>query len=243
MIDLELLSEANIDAVRAIHREEIPESWVDSADTLWELTRYGLDHNCIGHTYAVKQDDAYIGVILLGEAIPWETDPAQMKLELFYRLMGFVIDNRYRSQGIGSKVLEMVIGTIYAEYGVRPIALGVHKDNSCAARFYEKHGFTPVDAMEGNDRYFIRYPKITNIYFVRHAEPNYRNHDDLTRELSPKGTADRELVTAFLQDKQVDAVLSSPYKRAVDTVSHFAALHNLSVTTVYDFRERKVDNV
>ena len=64
---------------------------------------------------------------------------------------------------------------------------------------------------------------MTNIYFVRHAEPNYNNHDDLTRELSPKGMTDRELVTAFLADKQVDIVLSSPYKRAVDTVTHFAS--------------------
>ena len=159
MINLELLTEKNIDAVRAIHREDIPESWVDNADTLWELTQYGLAHNCIGHTYAVKQDDAYIGVILLGEAIPWETDPAEMKKEPFYRLMGFVIDNRYRNQGVGSKVLNLVIDAIYKEYGVRPIALGVHKDNHGAARFYMSHGFTPVDAMEGNDRYYIRYPQ------------------------------------------------------------------------------------
>ena len=159
MINLELLTEENINAVRAIHREDIPESWVDNADTLWELTQYGLEHNCIGHTYAVKNDDAYIGVILLGEAIFWETDPEEMKREPFYRLMGFVIDNRYRSQGIGSKVLEMVINATYKEYGVRPIALGVHKDNLGAARFYERHGFVPVDAMEGNDRYYIRHPK------------------------------------------------------------------------------------
>ena len=247
MINLELLTEVNIEAVREIHREDISESWVDDADTLWELTQYGLEHNCKGHTYAVKCDDAYIGVILLGEAIPWETDPAEMKNEPFYRLMGFVIDNRYRNQGIGSKVLNLVIDAIYGEYGVRPIALGVHKDNHTAARFYERHGFVAVDAMEGNDRYYIRYPlkenAMTNIYFVRHAEPNYNNHDDLTRELSPKGLKDRELVTEFLADKQVDIVLSSPYKRAVDTVAHFASLRDLPITTINDFQERKVDSV
>ena len=165
MITLDLLTEANIDAVRSIHREDIPVSWVDDADTLWELTQYGLEHNCIGHTYAIKYGDAYIGVILLGEAIPWETDPAEMRNEPFYRLMGFVIDNRYRNQGIGSKVLEMVIDTIYKEYGVRPVALGVHKDNHAAARFYERHGFNRTDAMEGNDIYYIRYPE-AHMYFV-----------------------------------------------------------------------------
>lgn len=42
------------------------------------LTQYGLNHDCIGHTYAIKYGEAYIGVILLGEAIPWETDPKEM---------------------------------------------------------------------------------------------------------------------------------------------------------------------
>ena len=83
---------------------------------------------------------------------------------------------------------------------------------------------------------------MTHIYFVRHAEPNYNNHDDLTRELSPKGMADRELVSEFFADKQVDIVLSSPYRRAVDTVAHFASLRDLPITTIDDFRERKVDS-
>ena len=38
MINLKFLTEKSIDAVRAIHREDIPVSWVDNADTLWELT-------------------------------------------------------------------------------------------------------------------------------------------------------------------------------------------------------------
>ncbi len=28
---------------------------------------------------------------------------------------------------------------------------------------------------------------MTHIYFIRHAEPNYKNHDDLNRELTEKG--------------------------------------------------------
>lgn len=83
---------------------------------------------------------------------------------------------------------------------------------------------------------------MTNIYFVRHAEPNYNNHDDMTRELSPKGMKDRELVTVFLRNKHVDVVLSSPYKRAVDTVADFAYVHDLTISTVDDFRERKIDS-
>ena len=157
-ITLEYLTEENISAVRAINREDISEDFVDTADTLMELTRYGLAHHCKGHTYAVKYEDAYIGLILLGEAIPWETDPKEMQAEPFYRLMGFVLDSHYRGRGIGGFVLETVIRQIYAEYGVRPIALGIHKDNHGAERFYLRHGFQKTDAMEGNDIYYLRYP-------------------------------------------------------------------------------------
>ena len=83
---------------------------------------------------------------------------------------------------------------------------------------------------------------MTTVYFVRHAEPNYNNHDDLSRELSAKGLRDRELVTRFLMDKDVDTVVSSPYRRAFDTVSDFAQVKGLAVSTIDDFRERRVDS-
>lgn len=83
---------------------------------------------------------------------------------------------------------------------------------------------------------------MTTLYFVRHAEPDYSNHDDMTRELSAKGLSDRVLVAEYLADKNVHAVLSSPFKRAVDTVRYFADSTGLDVITDNDFRERRVDS-
>lgn len=83
---------------------------------------------------------------------------------------------------------------------------------------------------------------MTTVYFVRHAQPNYDNHDDLTRELTEKGLRDRGLVTAYLRDKNIHAVLSSPFRRSVDTVKEFADEVGLSITLVDDFRERRVDS-
>ena len=83
---------------------------------------------------------------------------------------------------------------------------------------------------------------MTNIYFIRHAEPNFENHDDMTRELSAKGLKDRELVTKFLMDKQIDAVVSSPFKSAIDTVRDFADKNGMDITVIADFRERRVDS-
>ena len=81
---------------------------------------------------------------------------------------------------------------------------------------------------------------MTNVYFVRHAAPNFDNHDDMTRELTAQGLKDRRLVTLFLQDRGIDAIFSSPYKRAVDTIKAFAESRNLEIELVSDFRERKI---
>lgn len=158
-IEIELLTEENLDFVRMIQRDDVDEDFVDSVDTIYEIHKYGIIHNYIGHTYVIKCDSVYIGILLLGEALEWDTDPKEMKGVPFYRLMGFAIDKRYRGKGIGSYVLEKAIADCYQEFGVRPIVLGVHKDNHKAADFYLRNGFVKKDVMEGNDYYFLRYPK------------------------------------------------------------------------------------
>lgn len=164
-ITFEPLTQSNISRAREIQRDDISEAFVDTIDTIMELTQYGLDHHCKGHTYVIKWGNEYIGLILLGEAFEWDTDPEEMKGVPFYRLMGFVIDKRYRNRGIGGYALEKAIDLIYAEFGTRPIALGVHKDNSGAERFYLNHGFRKTDVMEGNDYYYLRYPNGVRLHF------------------------------------------------------------------------------
>lgn len=83
---------------------------------------------------------------------------------------------------------------------------------------------------------------MTRVYYVRHAEPNYDNHNDSIRELSPRGLVDRKLVTEFLMDKHIDVIVSSPYKRAIDTVKDFSAKIGVEIEIIEDFRERKVDS-
>ena len=58
LISLELLSDSNIEDVRAIQRDDISEAFVDTADTIMELTQYGIVHSCKGHTYAIKRENA-----------------------------------------------------------------------------------------------------------------------------------------------------------------------------------------
>lgn len=81
---------------------------------------------------------------------------------------------------------------------------------------------------------------MTHIYFIRHCQPDTSVHDDFLRPLSKKGMVDRRLVNEYLTDKDIDAVFSSPYKRAVDTVGEFATQHKLTITLIDELRERKV---
>ena len=81
---------------------------------------------------------------------------------------------------------------------------------------------------------------MTRIIFVRHADSNRQNHDELLRELSPKGMEDRKRVTEYMAGMGVDAVLSSPYRRAVDTVADFAETYGFEIGLMDGFREREV---
>ncbi len=81
---------------------------------------------------------------------------------------------------------------------------------------------------------------MTKIYFIRHAESDFNIRDEAIRPLTEKGMRDREAVTEYLEGDRIDAVLSSPYKRAVDTVAHFADKYGYTIELIEDFRERKV---
>ena len=157
-ITLEQLTHENYGDALAISRDDIPQAWVDGAETLMEITDYGAEHHLIGRTFLARLDGKPVGLILIGEALPWDTDPEEMKGTPFYRIMGFAVDRDCRSRGVGGEILERAIGQVYREFGKRPLALGVHRDNPRAGRFYERHGFRRTGVFEGSDEYYLRFP-------------------------------------------------------------------------------------
>ncbi|MGF9850763.1 histidine phosphatase family protein [Bacillus paramobilis] len=78
---------------------------------------------------------------------------------------------------------------------------------------------------------------MTTIYFVRHAHSIYTK-DERVRPLSEKGYLDVENVTRLLKDKHIDVVISSPYKRAIQTVQGIANTYHVSIQIEEDLRER-----
>ena len=81
--------------------------------------------------------------------------------------------------------------------------------------------------------------KITKIIFVRHAQALY-GEDDRIRPLTESGLKNREIVLETLKDIHIDAFLSSPYKRSIDTIRTAADYFGMSIRTDERFRERKV---
>ena len=78
---------------------------------------------------------------------------------------------------------------------------------------------------------------LTNLYFVRHAHSNY-TADELGRPLSERGLVDANTVTELLKRETIDHVISSPYRRAIQTVEGIAQYITKEVEIVDDFKER-----
>ncbi|MBP6012907.1 MAG: histidine phosphatase family protein [Alphaproteobacteria bacterium] len=73
--------------------------------------------------------------------------------------------------------------------------------------------------------------------FVRHCQSSGQAPD---APLTPQGAADARALTDRLLQLGIDAVYSSPYLRAVQTIEPFAAKHALPINIEFDMRERRL---
>lgn len=78
---------------------------------------------------------------------------------------------------------------------------------------------------------------LTTIYLVRHAHSVYST-DELGRPLSEKGFADAKRVAKRMETESVDMVVSSPYKRAIQTVEGIATYFQVEIEAIEAFKER-----
>lgn len=84
---------------------------------------------------------------------------------------------------------------------------------------------------------------MTEVYFVRHAQSDHSISDNRTRPLTEDGLRDSKAVTWVLADKGIDFLISSPYKRSMDTIGDLAKTLGLPIHTDEDFRERNTGNL
>ncbi|MGE7695217.1 histidine phosphatase family protein [Lysinibacillus sp. NPDC094177] len=80
----------------------------------------------------------------------------------------------------------------------------------------------------------------TTIYMIRHAESPFIIGQERTRKLSNQGEIDAKKVTAIMNEKKIDLVVSSPYIRAIQTIEGIVDSKNIEVKVFEELRERQL---
>lgn len=78
------------------------------------------------------------------------------------------------------------------------------------------------------------------IYFVRHAERDTYIKDDYNAPLTEKGQLQSKNLIEILKDKEIEAIYSSPHKRAIDTIIPISKYLNLKLKLLDGLKERKI---
>jgi 2,3-bisphosphoglycerate-dependent phosphoglycerate mutase len=79
---------------------------------------------------------------------------------------------------------------------------------------------------------------LNTYYLVRHAHADWIA--DENQPVSERGQEDALLVADLLLDRPIDRIYSSPYRRAMQTISPLAQHLDLQITTIRDLRERRL---
>ncbi|MFP3669346.1 histidine phosphatase family protein [Priestia sp. SIMBA_032] len=82
---------------------------------------------------------------------------------------------------------------------------------------------------------------MTNLYMVRHAHSIY-TPDEMGRSLSKKGLLDAKQIINLLKKEDIHIAISSPYKRAFQTIEGVANHFKLDIQIEFELRERTLSS-
>lgn len=80
----------------------------------------------------------------------------------------------------------------------------------------------------------------TYIYMVRHAVSPFILGDERERGLSDKGHMDAYRIKEILAEEEITHFVSSPYRRAIDTIKYLADAANKEIELHEELRERAI---
>jgi len=75
---------------------------------------------------------------------------------------------------------------------------------------------------------------------IRHAKSPFVVGQELTRELSTQGLIDAKKVADIMDNKKIDLIVSSPYKRAIQTIEEIATNKDIEIIVYEELRERQL---
>lgn len=80
---------------------------------------------------------------------------------------------------------------------------------------------------------------LMDLYFIRHAEPDYSESDNYKRDLSTNGFVQASGLLYLFKNINIDGVYSSPYLRAINTVKPLAEERKKPIRLIDELKERK----
>ncbi|WP_246231534.1 histidine phosphatase family protein [Sporosarcina jiandibaonis] len=81
---------------------------------------------------------------------------------------------------------------------------------------------------------------MTSIYMIRHAESPFIFGEERTRKLSKDGEIEAGKVAKIMLSEKIDAIVSSPFARSIQTIEEIATTQNLEIKLYEELRERMI---
>lgn len=81
---------------------------------------------------------------------------------------------------------------------------------------------------------------MTSVILVRHAESDRSVADEAARPLSQRGHTQASNLISLFNNRPIDCIYCSPYRRALQTLQPLADHRGLKIGVIDDFRERLV---
>lgn len=81
---------------------------------------------------------------------------------------------------------------------------------------------------------------LTTVLMIRHAESPFVLGEERTRALSVKGELDAKKITDLIASTNIDMIVSSPYKRAMQTIEGIANKKNIEIQVIEGLKERSL---
>jgi 2,3-bisphosphoglycerate-dependent phosphoglycerate mutase len=80
----------------------------------------------------------------------------------------------------------------------------------------------------------------TTIFMIRHAESPFIFGEERTRKLSKDGEHNAEKVAKLMLNEKIDAIVSSPFARSIQTIEPIATTRNLKIELYEELKERMI---
>lgn len=138
MVELRKINKSNYSECLSLRVSDKQKSFV--ASNVYSLAQAWV-YKDTAYPFAIYADKTMVGFVMMG----YYTD------KNIYTIWRFMIDERYQKKGYGKAALQLAIGYLHREHGVKDIFLSYEPGNNVAERLYSSAGFKKTGEVDGGE--------------------------------------------------------------------------------------------